>query len=404
MAYQTNFMQRFFSFKKFLVLNLITIITWQSLSYASTVSFSIIYTYIALILLFHIPNVVFTYYLVNSTKHNNLTALLSSGLNNKSSLIATFCIWLSNAIWYPSVFTFILSNLGYAINYKFTNNEYFIYSVLLYLIILLINRCGFKLSFKSIFYVGGLVTIIPIIILISYFTFFLADNYDLVKTWFLTTQFPTTLSYSNLDSNFILAIVTTLIGFEQSSLYLDEIYKAKASIKKIHFVILSTLAIFITLSIILMLSYLAHSDKVDSNYLVVYSIIKFFNWLHLEFLGRALIILFIIGEFIAVFAWVTHTNKAFTFSLNKVKISWGIIQTELVIFIVYLILLKIFPALSTSIILYNLSAVLSISYYIVIYVVMLKVNILPLKYKLLLGISTVASFMVIVYTLLKAIS
>lgn len=378
----------FFTFKKFLAINFITIISWQALSYGANIGVSLIYTYIIAIILFHIPNIVLAKHLLqtnykNDTNNHNLIYLVHNKLNYFSSSALTFCTWISNVVLYPSGFAFILSNLAYAFNYNLSKKEYFIYVIILYLIMSLINSKGFRLSFRFILAFSLVGVFVPMLLIIVYSVKYTFLHYDLVKTWLFNVQLTHPFSFKDLNLGFILAIVMTIIGFEQASLHIDEIATHKFNFKRYHLVIASILVMFFTIFMMVVLAYVTSTLKIDPNYLISGTIISFFQLINYPSLAKPFVILFTLGEFGCTFAWMVHINRTFNATLLLAKSAkiraWGdsykpqkLIKFELVIFVIYYILLKIFPALETSVILFNLSVQLSITYYVILYLAILK--------------------------------
>lgn len=396
-----------FTFKKFLAINFITIISWQALAYSANIGISLIYSYIVAILLFHIPNMVLTKYLLqpnskNDTNNHNLIYLVHNKLNYFSSGALTFCTWISNVVLYPSGFAFILSNLAYTFNYSISKKEYFTYVIILYLIMSLINTSGFKLSFKFILTFSLVGVFAPMLLIVIYSFKYTFLHYTLVRTWLVGIQLTHPFSFKELNFGFILAIVMTIIGFEQASLHIDEMTKYKFNFKKYHLATASILVMFFTLFMMLVLAYVTSTKKIDPNYLISGTIISFFQMLNHPSLAKPFVVLFTIGEFGCTFAWMVHINRTFNATLlisksSKIR-SWGdnykpqkLIKFELVIFIIYYILLKIFPALETSVILFNLSVQLSIAYYVILYLAILKEKNLGKISRLILFIGLISS-------------
>ena len=404
------------SFKKLLAINLITIISWQSLSYGANIGISLIYTYIAAILLFHIPNLVLTKHLLNApdgnTQNNhNLIYLINTKLNYLSNVVVTLCTWLSNVVGYPSVFAFILSNVFYVFHCNVSKTEYFICIIMLYLAMSTINIMGFKISFKAILFFSLIGVFIPMALIIGYSFYYTLDHYVLVKTWLINVQLAHPFNLKDLNFGFILAIVMTIIGFEQSSLHVEEMVQHKFQFKNYHLIISSICILTITLFMMLVLSYIATTEHLDPNYLIAGTIIGFFKLIHYPKLAQVFIILFAIGEFGCVFAWMVHINRTFNATLLIAKSptlrSWGsnytpkkLIKFELVIFLVYFILLKIFPVLETSVILYNLSVQLSILYYVVLYLAIIREKSLPMLSRVILIIGLITSVFGVVCSLI----
>jgi len=394
------------TFKKFLAINFITIISWQSLAYGANIGVSLIYTYIIAILVFHIPNLVLTKYLLKpdaSGWHNhNLIYLVNNRLNYFSSILLTFCTWFANVVGYPAGFAFILSNLAYAFHWQLSNTEYFIYVMLLYLIMSIINVRGFKISFRFLLLFSLIGVFLPMFLILLYSLKYSFLHDTLVKNWLITIELTHPFHLKDLNFGFILAIVMTIIGFEQASLHFEEMPKFK--FKKYHLIIASVLIMFFTLFMMLVLSYITTTQKINPNYLISGTLISFFQLIHYPILTQPFIILFTLGEFGCTFAWMVHINRTFNATLlisKSAKIrAWGnnyspkkIIKFELIIFVVYYVLLKIFPALETSVILFNLSVQLSIAYYVILYLAILKERNLNLIARIVLLVGLIASIL-----------
>lgn len=404
-----NKFQNLFTFKKFLAINFITIISWQSLSYGANIGISLIYTYIGAFFLFHIPNLVLTKYLLkpnpeDASNNHNIIYLVHNKLNYFSNIALTFCTWFANVIGYPSGFAFILSNLAYTFNYHLSNKEYFIYVIILYLIMSLINVRGFKVSFKFILSFSLVGVFAPMLLIVIYSFKYTFLHYDLVKAWLVNMQLTHPFSFKDINFGFILAIVMTIIGFEQTSLHMDEMAKHKFSFKKYHLFIASVMVMFFTIFMMLVLAYVTSTQKIDPNYLISGTIISFFNIMHYPNLAKPFVILFTLGEFGCTFAWMVHINRTFNATLlisKSAKIrSWGnnytpqkLIKFELVVFVLYYILLKIFPALETSVILFNMSVQLSIAYYVILYLAILKEKNLNKFARIILFIGLISSIL-----------
>lgn len=405
---KSNYFKNLFSFKKFLAINFITIISWQSMSYGAGIGVSLVYTYIIAILFFHIPNLLLTKHLLKPNDKNdnhNLIYLVNDRLNYFSSGLLTFCTWFANVVGYPSGFAFILSNLAYTFHYNLSKMEYFSYVILLYLIMSLINTMGFKISFKYLLIFSLFGVFAPMITIVLYALKYTFIHYALIKTWFITVQLTHPFSLKDLNFGFILAIVMTVIGFEQTSLHFEEM--SKFNFKRYHILIGSFAIMFFTFFMMFVLSYVTTTQKIDPNYLISGTIIEFFKLMNHESFAKPFVILFTIGEFGCTFAWMVHINRTFNATLlisksPKIR-AWGnnyspkkIIKFELVIFLVYYILLKMFPALETSVILFNLSVQLSIAYYVILYLAILKETNIGLWQKAILAVGLVSSVVAVI--------
>lgn len=403
-----NYFKNLFSFKKFLAINFITIISWQSMSYGAGIGVSLIYTYLIAILLFHIPNLILTHHLLKPNKYSdnhNLIYLVNDKLNQFSNILLIFCTWFANVIGYPAAFAFILSNLAYTFNYTLSKTEYFIYVILLYAVLSFINLRGFKISFKSILIFSFLGVFAPMLVIIAYAVKYTFLHYDLIRHWIITVQIAHPFNLKDINFGFILAIVMTIIGFEQTSLHIEEMSKFK--FKHYHIIIASIAVMFFTFFMMFVLSYVTTTQKIDPNYLISGTIIELFKLVNHEYLAKPFVVLFTLGELGCTFAWMVHINRTFNATLLISKSprlrAWGnnyaprkIIKFELVIFLVYYILLKIFPALETSVILYNLSVQLSIAYYVILYLAILKESGIGLWQKLILAVGLITSIIAVI--------
>ena len=142
--FKSGRLENFVAFKKLISIALVTSVGWQTFAYGANIGASILFCYLIIILLFHIPNIALSKYLFNTHNNHNLIYLVNSKLNNFFAILLNCCSWLSNVIAYPAAFTFVLSNLAYAFNYTLNSYEYLIYSILLYCILSFINAKGFK--------------------------------------------------------------------------------------------------------------------------------------------------------------------------------------------------------------------------------------------------------------------
>lgn len=386
---------------KFIALIITTILSWQSLAYAANIGVSLIYIYIGVIILFHIPNLVFTKYLLHNSNKHNLIFLVYSKLGYRPAMLVTLLPWLSNITMYPSVFTFILANYAYAFDYKLSNSEYFIGSIMLYLFMSAVNIKGFKVSFKFILLFSMVGVIVPMLTLGAYFTYYMINHSVLLKTWLISTQVSHPFNIHSINFGFILAIIMTLIGFEQASLHSKEIIHKQFNFRFIHFISAGVILIVLTLWMMLILAYVSSTNQFEPNFLIAGTIIKVFTLFKQPVLGKIMVILFLLGVLGNTFAWMVHINRSFISAFSFAKSDKlkkfvnefspkKLIKFELLVFLGYFILLKIFPILTTSVILYNLSVQLSISYYLVLYLAVIRDKEVALTQRMILRIGFAA--------------
>lgn len=216
--------------------------------------------------------------------------------------------WIYNVFWYPTILSFIATNIAYLINPALMQNKLFMLTMIigLFSIATLLNNRGIKTSSRISNISAILGTLVPMlaIILLGIAWLIMGDPIAIAPT---TAHFiPTNLSTDN--AAFLVVIFFSLMGIEMSAVHAGDVKNPEHNYPKA--LMISSTLIIITMT----LASAAIAIVVPKGDLNIISGLDqafgvFLNAFHLKWLMPLIIIAMVIGAFGGMAAWVLGPTR-----------------------------------------------------------------------------------------------
>jgi amino acid transporter len=146
---------------------------------------------------------------------------VKAGLGNKSGLIAVWCEWTENIVWFPTVLSFLATTFVYAFNQDLANNKLYMFSTMLLVFwaVTLLNFKGVHASSKLNNFGTVFGTILPAVLLVGALAIFLFQG-NASEISFSAGAFKPDFSFGNLP--FVATVVLIFAGMEMGGYQANE--------------------------------------------------------------------------------------------------------------------------------------------------------------------------------------
>ncbi len=292
------------------MINVIAIDSLRNLPANAETGLAIIIYYLLASIIFLLPYILITaelstYY----PKTGGVYVWVREAFGPRWAFVNIWLQWIYNVVWYPTILSFVATNIAFLFDPALANNKMFILPVTISLFALstLSNCYGIKISslVSTISAIGG--TIIPMLAIIILGLLWIVNGHPLALN--LPQQLSTNnlFNYNNLA--YIVVIFFSLIGFEMSATHAGDVKNPQKDYPKA----LLISAVIIVTSLILASAAIAiivpkqHLNLISG---LDQAFIQFLNAFHLSWLSPILIILIILGAFGGISAWVIGPTRS----------------------------------------------------------------------------------------------
>jgi amino acid transporter len=246
----------------------------------------------------------------------------------KTALLSTWLMWISNIVWYPTVFTFMAKSLLYYFEPLSSENPFYVVLLmnLLFWCGNYANIIGYKFSSNSISISVILSLVFPAALLIgfAFLSFYRGhDCFELVTNDRLIDYFPTNKEGFVLLTGLLLGFT----GMEMATMHYDHTVEAKKSFPRA--IWLSALLLIIV-SILGTLGISQVIPKQNLN-LITDSLDAIFYYLrlfHLDGWMPLINLLITIGSWISMSAYLAEPSKAFYQAVKSSQLSRGLAKSN----------------------------------------------------------------------------
>lgn len=219
--------KRFLSAWMIALINLAAICNIKNFPLLAEYGLSVV-TFLALSALFFFIPVAFTSAeLASSLPERGVYSWVKAAFGPKMGFLAIWMQWISNAIWYPTILTFIAATIAYAIDPLLAQNKWFIFSVILTAFwgFTFLNFFGMKVSGWISAISASFGTIIPIVLIIFLGFFWIFKGNPTQIEWNWKGIFP---SLGSLNELVLLSgVLLGLGGLEMSCVHAQNVENPK---------------------------------------------------------------------------------------------------------------------------------------------------------------------------------
>ncbi len=308
--------------------------------------------------------------------------------------VFTVCIlWISNLLWYPSIFSLIATNFAYLFDVSLAQNKLFVlgFGVILFWLFTALNCIGVKFSSKTSIVCSVMGIITPMFLITIGGLIWWLSNKPVAISLDKAAFFPE-LSHIN-NVGLLIAIVISLFGVELTAVHAGNVINPKRDYP------LSLLISSITVLVLLLLSEMAIAVIIPVEKLSVVTglldaLTTFFQEMHRSYLIIPILLLVFIGNVGSVAAWMLGSTRGmyvacqknhvapFLQKVNRFEAPIGVLIFEAIIFTLVSGIFLIFPNVTDSFwLLLDLASQITLIYYAILFISAIRLRYLPVLAK-----------------------
>jgi glutamate:GABA antiporter len=342
------------------MINLAAIVSIKNLPLIAEYGLSSVFLLIVACLIFFIPVALVSAELASAyPQSGGVLVWAQRAFGPKVGFLAIWLLWIENALWYPTILSFIATTICYFINPDLINNKLFISSFILasFWIFTWMNSKGMELSSWISTLGFSMGTLIPAVAIISMAAiwYFTGHPIQFSFTW---DNFIPKLN-STGDMVFFAGILLSLCGMEMSAVHVKDVQNPQRNFPRA--VLLSSVVVFLmlTLGVLSIAAILPNSEiNIVAGSMQAFEI--FLRNFNLQGLMPLMSILVSIGALAAVSTWIAGPSKGLlaaadegslpkTFTkLNKHGMPQNLLVAQGIIVSIMALLFVLMPSVSSA--------------------------------------------------------
>lgn len=291
------------------MINVIAIDSLRNLPANAANGYSLILLYLICSLFFLLPTILVTAELATHfPKTGGVYVWMREAFGPEWGLFAIWLQWIYNIFWYPTILSFIATNIAYLISPALASQKIFIVPMIMgmFLIATALNARGMRTSSLISTICAIIGTLIPMLVIILLGIAWTLTGKPLANDASLNHWLPHLNEMPNIA--FLVIILFSLMGFEMSAVHAEAVKNPQRDFPRA--LLYSGILIVLTM----VLSSLAIVIVIPSKSLNIISGINdafkvFLDTFHLGALMPVLIFMMVIGSFGAMAAWVIGPTK-----------------------------------------------------------------------------------------------
>src|SRR3990167_1753662 len=302
----------------------------------------------------------------------------------------TVCIlWISNLLWYPSIFSLIAANFAYLFDVSLAQNKIFVvgFGVVLFWLFTGLNCIGIKFSSRTSIVCSIIGIIIPMILIIIGGMIWWASGKPLAISLDKSAFLPDISHINNVG--LLIAIVISLFGIELIAVHAGNVVNPRRNFP------ISLLISSIIVLALLLLSEMAIATIIPSEKLSVLTglldaLTTLFQEMHWPYFIFPILLLVLIGNIGSVAAWMLGSTRgmyvacqknnvaSFLQRVNRFEAPVGVLIFEAIIFTIISMVFLMFPRVTDSFwLLLDLASQVTLIYYIILFISAIRLRYLP---------------------------
>ena len=302
----------------------------------------------------------------------------------------TVCIlWISNLLWYPSIFSLIAANFAYLFDVSLAQNKMFVvgFGVVLFWLLTGLNCIGVKFSSRISTLCSIIGIILPMMLIIAGGIMWWMSSNPLAISLTKAAFLPDLSQINNVG--LLIAIVISLFGIELTAVHAGNVVNPKRDYP------ISLLISSISVLALLLLSELSIAAIIPSEKLSVVTglldaIVVLFQQMHLPHIITLVLLLILAGNIGSVAAWMMASTRGmyvacqknhvakFLQKVNRHEAPIGVLIFEAIIFTCISTIFLLFPRVTDSFwLLLDLASQVTLIYYIILFISAIRLRYLP---------------------------
>jgi len=302
----------------------------------------------------------------------------------------TVCIlWISNLLWYPSIFSLIAANFAYLVDVSLAQNKMFIvgFGVVLFWLVTGLNCIGIKFSSRTSIICSIMGIIIPMAVIIVGGIIWWVSGKPLAISLDSIAHFPNLSHINNLG--LLIAIVISLFGIELTAVHAGNVVNPRRDYP-MSLLISSILIIALLLFSELAIAVIIPSEKLNVVTGLLDALTVLFQEMHLSHLITFIFLLVLIGNMGSIVAWMLGSTRGMYIAcqknhaakllqrVNRHEAPIGVLIVEAIIFTMVSMVFLLFPRVTDSFwLLLDLASQVTLIYYIILFVAAIRLRYLP---------------------------
>lgn len=291
------------------MINVIAIDSLRNLPANAANGFSLVLLYGVATVLFLIPCILVTAELAtHHPKTGGVYVWMREAFGPRWGFLTIWLQWIYNVFWYPTILSFIATNIAYLIDPALANQKIFIVPMVIgmFLIATWLNARGMKVSslISTICAIGG--TIVPMLAIIALGIGWALAGKPLATTPSMEHWLPHLNQMPNIA--FLVIILFSLMGFEMSASHAEAVKNPQRDFPRA--LLYSGLIVVLSMvlaSLAIVMVTPSHTLNIISGLNDAFKV--FLDSFHLGWVMPIVVIMIIIGGFGGMAAWVIGPTK-----------------------------------------------------------------------------------------------
>lgn len=308
---------------------------------------------------------------------------------SKAGFFTVCILWISNLLWYPSIFSLIAANFAYLFDVSLAQNKMFVvgFGIILFWFFTGLNCIGVKFSSRASMICSILGIIIPMMLIIVGGIIWWISSKPLAISFSKATLFPDILHMNNMG--LLIAIVISLFGIELTAVHAGNVVNPKRDYP-VSLLISSILVLALLLLSELSIAAIIPSEKLSVETGLLDAIVVLFQEMHLNKFISFVLLLVLIGNIGSIAAWMLASTRGmyvacqknhvakFLQKINRHEAPIGVLIFEAIIFTIISMVFLLFPRVTDSFwLLLDLASQVTIIYYIILFLSAIRLRYLP---------------------------
>lgn len=342
--------------------------------------FSLPFLFLVATLLFYVPSVLMTAKLATTHPQTGGAYIwCEQAFGSKMGFITITLLWLSNLLWYPSIFSLMASNFAYLFQPSLATNKTFVMSfgIIIFWCVTLMNCMGISISSRISVWCSVLGIIMPMLLMIGCGLYWWLSGHALAISINDTPLLPDLTKLRNFG--YLISIVITLFGIEMTAVHAGNVVQPQRDYP-ISLIISSVVTLTLLMLSALSIAVIIPNSQLSIMTGVLDTIVTFFQQLGLHAVIIPVLLLVLIGNIGSLAAWMLGSTRGmfvasqhnhvikFLQKTNSTQAPVGVLLVEAVIFTLASCLFLLFSQVTDTFwLLLDLASQITLCYYIILF-------------------------------------
>lgn len=373
-------MRRFLTVTSLALLQIVVVGNLQVLPANATYGAALPFLYFIAIVGFFLPCVLLVAELATSHPQTGGTYIwCEQAFGARVGFFTSSILWISNLLWYPSIFSFIAINFAYLIDPTLAQHKIFIvsFAAVLFWIFTGLNCVGIKFS-TNLSIAGSIVGIItPILLIIAGGLYWILSHHPVALHFTRADLMPNLLHLDNMG--LVIAVVISLFGIELSAVHAGDVVNPRRDYPR-SLLLSGILLIGLLLCAEMAIAIIIPRENLSVQTGLLDTIIILLQNIHLPIFIKPILFLIFIGNIGSLIAWMLASTRGmyvacqhnhvapFLQKINRHQAPIGVLLFEAIIFTMVTSVFLIMPKITDTFwLLLDLASQITLIYYIILF-------------------------------------